>query len=509
MARCYHVVTFDPARKDVGFSVNAKSGLAQGYANRPIPNGSVHVISTGYCKGQYRSVEALIEQPPFNYAIASAGPIISQTPLRVEGTPSKQAFLGTGKPLPGHLTSNHNGGISVSGNGSLTSFISGFARASGSVQLDPGGVAKLGLRPNSAPLTLPNIDVNSYDTLSVPGVKSISTSSCSLKTIDKAYRATQDTNFTERTQLNNGYVYVKGNANFQQGLQGSGAIVVDGDLTIQGAGSVLRATDTVAILATGKVTITGDPSNTVDAATMGTGGANANYFAGLVYAGKGVDLQNLTVAGVVLTKDANSTSTLKNTNFLYCADAGNISITVPPEFTVTSPGSPEVYVGTVVGGKFVPATNPHDPAATVFVGPPPGVTDYLSFIQNNRPVDQLYPGLGPLDAFLTNALTNNGANVQLGQTSAGNQPLLSFQDPGYLEAMNVEYMANKGQVGSKAYQAAMSDMIKAMTKGGTQSYQPQTVTATPGGTFNLVLNNFLPRSSTLRLASYSLHSGKL
>ncbi len=69
----YHVVDFDPS-SSFPYSTNNQSDTATtGFGGRTVPAGHVHLVSTGFCRGQYRTLEVLLDLPPFPYAVALSG----------------------------------------------------------------------------------------------------------------------------------------------------------------------------------------------------------------------------------------------------------------------------------------------------------------------------------------------------------------------------------------------------------------------------------------------------
>jgi len=507
-SECYHQISFDSGQSQVPFSTNAQAGATSGYLGRPVPAECVHVISTGFCRGQVRTLEAIIRQPPFNFALASAGPIQSANPIRVEGIDSRQAYVqGQSKPLPGHIASNSNQGILIQAMTGLNSFISGQARAVGNVDLDPNAVVLQGKRANSSALPLPDINITSFDPLGTAGLLSITTSTSTISNLSATHRSAQSTTFSNGVQFTNGLLYVAGDATFERGLTGSGALIVDGDVTIRGAGTQLSGSDSVAILASGKVTIEGDPAQTV------TPSAHANFINGLVYGARGVDLSNLTVAGIVLTQDSQSTTKLTNTNLMYVSDAASLQINIAPSVDGGGSDVPPMFYGSIdASGNFVSMT-PGEPGGTLYVGTPPVPTGNFSWS------DQLTqaPGGQSLQDYALNTLAQNPAQVQPGRMSGPG---------GYDATMSTEHHALLADwvdhavpdangnlvpgVGGNPVPAADVSAALSAALAGTQPVTQSAWSVTnPGSTFSLDLNNFLPRSSTLKITGLCVHHQKL
>ncbi len=503
---CYHEVSFDTGQSQVPWSLNARSGSATGYGGRPVASETVHVISTGYCRGQVRTLEAIVRQPPFNYALACAGPIHSANPLRVEGIDSRQAYVqGSSKPLPGHIVSNSPQGIQVSALSGVSSYISGQARSSGSVDLDPQATVLGGKRPQAAALPLPSINVASFDPVGTPGLQSHTSATESLQTVSATHRCPQDTTFSQPVDFQSGLMYVSGNAVFEHGLSGSGALIVDGDLTIRGAGTQLVGTSSVAILASGRITIEGDPNQTV------TPTVSANFINGLVYGAKGVDLSNITVAGIVLTDDPQAASQFANTNLMYVADAASLSINIAPQVDSGSSDGPPIFYGSLdANGNFVPS-DPAQANGQLFIGIPPGagpevwqhavtnppgnqsISDFVSANLNTAYLGSLRHQAAGLDLAVPGTPANRIVHLANGPLMPANPADTHFPATGNNPPMP---------------RSQLRDEILASFSSSTSETSGWTVT-NPGSTFKLDLNNFLPRSSTLRVSALCVHSSRL
>lgn len=498
--QCYHEVSFDNAQSAIPFSINARSGSATGFAGRAVEAECVHVISTGYCRGQYRTLEAVVRQPPFNYALASAGPIRSSNPLRVEGIDSRSAYAqGTSEPLPGHIASNASEGIVIQPTAGLSSYISGQARAAGPVVMDPDATVLLGTRADSAPLDLPSIDVASFDPMGSDGLQVITTSTSDLTELTSTYRAEQATNFTGPVNFGSGLLYVTGAVTFEQGVAGSGAIIADGDVTIRGVGSQFSGTDTVAILASGKVTIEGDPNQAVNA------NANANFINGLVYGDRGVDLSNITVAGIVLTRDSSSTTQLTNTNVMYVSDAAELRIPLAPLVESGGTELPPIFYGKVnADGSFSPIDPASDStsAGTLYVGLPPGLNqESQNSVWSNQISDP--PGAQTMQDYIGTFINNNPNSVQPGQLASSGGYDMSMATPEHSQ------MSDWVSRGTLPDQATWMPVLQAMLSSAPPVAVSQWEITRPASTFVLDLNNFLPRSATLRVTGACIHNRHL
>lgn len=296
----YHVLTF---KSGTGFPRSTNniggSGPASG-DGRQVPVDCVHVYSTGVCRGQRRTIEAVIRKPPAPYGLCASGSIHSVSPLTVLGVSKASSNVNPLKPdRPGHVVSN--GEIKVDAPGSN---ITGFMKACGPVTVvGPAQVAG-GLRPNASNTVLLDIDIPALNPQSpsaaaspneggMTGVVEIIETNHGAQKMDVMYYCGHNLKFEGPVQMDNAFLYVKGNLEILGGLWGTGAIVVDGDVTITGGTSLAAANDSeVALLASGMITL--------------RQGAN-NYFRGILYSKKGLDAKNMVVIGSAIVNSNDAT----------------------------------------------------------------------------------------------------------------------------------------------------------------------------------------------------------
>lgn len=288
----YYSVTFKPGGAFAHSTNNVKGDHAQGYGGRALAEGLIHVVSTGFCRGQYRTVEALVREPDAPFGLASSAKIHSLFPLEIYGTSSTaKAEEGT-YDRPGHLVCNSNTGIQVEKGNAAPTFstrISGFAQSCGPISLDPGARVDDGVRPNASAEPIPKFDiVKDFDPQGKPGTIEIVELQHGAQELDCIYRSGHDLTFNGPVKLYDAYLYVQGSLTVHGAISGTGAIVVNGDLNVVGSVD-LDGANNLALLSTGKVTLRG-----------GSATYQSNYFQGYVYAEKGVDAQNLTVVGSLI-----------------------------------------------------------------------------------------------------------------------------------------------------------------------------------------------------------------
>jgi len=288
----YYKVTFKPGTGFPHSTNNVKGDHGVGYTGKPVAKGFIHVISTGFCRGQYRTVEAVIREPDAAFGLASSGKIHSLYPLQIYGTSTTSKAEEGLYDRPGHLVCNSPDGIVVEkGNAApnVSTRISGFAQAVGPISLDPGARVDDGVRAHASAEAIPKFDIpGEFDPAGEPGTIEIVELQHGAQELDCIYRSSHDLTFNGPVKLYDAYLYVKGNLIVHGGVSGTGALVVDGNLTVLGDVS-LDGANNVALLSTGKVTLRGTSSN-----------YQGNYFQGYVYAEGGVEAQNLTVVGSLI-----------------------------------------------------------------------------------------------------------------------------------------------------------------------------------------------------------------
>lgn len=337
------------------YSVNNHDGSQHGgYMNRTVPRGMVHAFSTGWCRGQYRTIEAVIDHPPFPYAMATSGRIDS-TPLVVKGATSDAAYAANRADAPGHIASNSAKPMAIQIHRDplhpdLVTFISGFAQSCGTIDIEEPAVVRQGIRANTRPVTLPTINVQGFDNAGQPGVAEIVPTSAGNQELDIMYHCAHDLTYTGGLTLNDAFVYVKGNLTIMGGIQGRGAIVVDGNLRVQGDTALKAGQNQVALLASGTVELQG----------------NGNYLQGMVYGGGGVRAAKITVLGNVIqnSSDPSAGVMLDHVTLINSVPAATLSFTArsSSEAAMSTGGSDRPFImgRTDKGEAFIGREPPDD-----------------------------------------------------------------------------------------------------------------------------------------------------
>lgn len=275
--QAFHVLTFSSS-SSYPHSTNAIGGSASGSLGRSVPAGHVHAVATGYCRGQYRTVEALIEHPPFPYGLSSSGAINSRTALVVKGTSGN--WRPGDEDRPGHLVSNSPGGVRIGRTAGAQTYITGFIKSVGDISVEQQATVLEGLHPNAGPVGLPDINLETFANSGEAGVIEILDSEFPAQVLDVMYHSNHSVRYNGPVEMRDAFLFSRGDVTVYGGLTGVGAIVALGDVNIFG-GADLDGSNNIAILAQGKITLAG----------------GGNFFRGILYAENGIDARKVTVVG--------------------------------------------------------------------------------------------------------------------------------------------------------------------------------------------------------------------
>ncbi len=264
------LLTFDPllaARHSIPCSTNNLAGdVAVPGWGRSVPPASSHLIGCATVGGVTRNVEILMQMPAFPYAVAAGGSLRSNGDLLVgsvpAGTDPTTLDLRFEEELgPGNLLSNAPGSSSlVLGPNSR---VTGDLRAGGEVLVDPRGSRVGGqVKQNLAPVSLPRLDVRSYDPVAQgrSQVRHLAMDELSDPALIGFVRRQGDLRIRDGLALDNGVLFVDGDLRIDGGAHGVGAIFVTGDTVLHG-GSSLASDNQVALVSGGDVRIVGGPNS--------------------------------------------------------------------------------------------------------------------------------------------------------------------------------------------------------------------------------------------------------
>lgn len=296
-------LTFDENRAHelgLAYSTNnlGEDTTAVGGSGDAVPPGSVHLVSIGECGGVSRTVEAVLRVPPYPWAVASGGKVETRNGVLIGAIPpdfDTTGRLPTRDELrPADLLANSKETDAVQ--------LGEDSTVLGDVET-PGQVSFLGSRQKSVvegeirmgvrPVDLPEVSAKDFD----PQLKgqefySLGDSSSNSLSLTGVNRRDGDLAVNGELNLDSALLYVDGNLSVSGGVKGSGVLVVTGDADIQ-CGLTVDAATEMAVLAGGKVALKGS-------------GPASSTVKGAFYAGKGLEVDEMTLMGSLLTGRAAS-----------------------------------------------------------------------------------------------------------------------------------------------------------------------------------------------------------
>ncbi|MEW6277588.1 MAG: hypothetical protein AB1758_03115 [Candidatus Eremiobacterota bacterium] len=296
-----------------GGSVTAPDGQV-------VPLQSVRLVAVGRSRGTECQVEAVLHLPPFPYAAATDGAMVSQGRLDVGAVDADTA---PGTPVdqlkPAKILSNAPG-LSISLGPDST--INGDLLAGGSIQLD-GGTRLLGQQyPNQTPRKLPRFRLQDYDPGAAAG--SLPTTGGA---ITGAIRRTGDVTVTGSLNLQGALVYVEGSLEVTGSVSGSGILVTTGGLKVDGQ-TAMQASDKVALLSGGRIELLGQDRST-------------SRLRGVVYTEGGLTARQLRLEGALVANKGDQAEgvpvSLDDAMLLRDPGATRVEVSLsspPPQVTV-------------------------------------------------------------------------------------------------------------------------------------------------------------------------------
>ncbi|MCA9794332.1 MAG: hypothetical protein KC910_21140, partial [Candidatus Eremiobacteraeota bacterium] len=192
---------------------------------------------------------------------------------------------------PGHLASNSTAGaaaVRLTGNNRLK----GNLRSASGADIGADTVVEGELLLHSPAVEIPTINLGAYrPDLSDPSVNQGLTSLERDLHLDRtAFFQGERMTVVNGLTLDGGVLFVDGDLNIEGGISGKGAVVVTGDLSVHGSGS-LASDNVAAILAGGFLEVEGTPG----------GQAKDAVVEGLLYSGKRISANNVTLVGTLLS----------------------------------------------------------------------------------------------------------------------------------------------------------------------------------------------------------------
>lgn len=520
----FHVISFQKGGP-WPYSSNCLGSGGTGYGGRSLPVGSVHVLSVGYHKGQYVTLEVLLQHPPFPYGLACDGPVRSLSALVVQGTTGVRSGGVLELDRPGHVASNAavSQAVDIAGDETL---ITGFIQTPGTIKISPQAVVRGGLKPGSEPLELPKINFANFSQVATEGVKVLDPEFFERQHLNTLYYSARDLSFQGGITFEKGLVRCTGNVLVKNGVDGEGAIISDGDVTIQG-GASLTGSNKVAIVARGKITLQGGDSN----------------FQGLVYSEAGVEADHVTIVGnTVVNVPEGSTASgeaLMKERVRVVADSSVGKWTL----SVARPGAAQ-YQSQPGRFPIKPSTSTSNdgtfyfPVAPVGLGPPyyppennQDVSLYLDAARDgfwaavsdpngppisiNRDGDPIEAGAsGVLDMYAWMGYVAADARPKAIELKDARDALAANpDDPALqarvnslqsdLDAIHDQFVSVEGQARG-AFMAFFNDHTR--TDGSAELPPPDA--SDPPARFDFDLNTFMPPSDSYRITFWQLRQGR-
>lgn len=302
-----------------------------------LPN-SCHLVAVGTCRNARYVAEANVAFPPYPYALASSGPVISEGVLEVLGVDSFADAADGVSPSErreGHIVSNSSDASAV--RLSSQAKVSGDVRAVGGVEL--GGATVEGqVKTGQQAADLPSLDIASYDPRRFDDSYNLelSPSDAESRGVLEAslLRVRVDThgntlNLNHGVKLDDGMLFVDGDVVIRGGVTGKGAIVATGKVTIYGA-SALEG-DSTAVVSGGGVVLDGQ-------------GLGVSKFQGLVATEGDFEADSTSIVGAYLaagrdpvTQIGTSKMKLRDVHAVQVPEANEMDLTVHVELRKVIP----------------------------------------------------------------------------------------------------------------------------------------------------------------------------
>jgi hypothetical protein len=238
-------------------------------------------------------VDSALILPYYSIAVGTTGSLQASGGLTVGGYPSMPdlSTLDPSKLLPADMASNSTAAKAVVLEG--PSLITGDVRAEGGIILDPAGGSQVkgSVCADAAPAALPSVQPSQFD----PGRDSFAPQALvATPTVPAPMRMQGPVTVKGPLQLDDGLLYVDGDVSVPAGIQGIGAVVATGNITVQGS-SNLKSSDQVALVAGHDVNISGGTFQGLIYAGHAMAASHVNLFGSFVSGnnGLGLDAVNL------------------------------------------------------------------------------------------------------------------------------------------------------------------------------------------------------------------------
>ena len=316
-------------RLGIPFSSNNLKGqrAQRGSLNQSVAAASAHIVAVGRSGGQSRRLEVVLAVPPFPFAVASSGPIRARGGVEIAGLLSLPVAGGVDTVALGEadLVSNDTSHEAIYlGAGTR---IRGSVQAVGHIAQDPHHVEVSGaIKSQAEHENIPHQDFSQYDPL-VVGLDYNAIEVDELAGSDNHLSGRRRKAGSLRVQdglvLDGALLFVDGDLHIRGGLRGKGAVVVTGNVTLEGQ-SQFESGHAVAVLAGGDARIRGS-------------GPQGSFFQGLVYTEGLFEADRVTLVGSLIANDERNRSPveLNETRMLLSPNP-----TVRVELPQAGPASP-------------------------------------------------------------------------------------------------------------------------------------------------------------------------
>ena len=260
-----------------------------------IPREALYLVGYGVCGNVTRRVEAVVYLPRFPYSVACQGPFRGSE-LLIAGVEKGKRVIAGQSVAPEDLKAGHLASNSTLGDQAVA--LTGDNRVKGNVQsvsgasLGPNTIVEGSVILGAREVQLPTLDLESYrPTLDDPSLqRGLTSLERNLHLNETAYFQGSQMTVLDGLTLDGGVLFVDGDLSVHGGVHGKGALIVTGEVRVNGSGSV--ATDNVvALLVGGDVRLRGSGQEPKD-----------SVFEGLLYSEGHIDASNLTLVGTLISR---------------------------------------------------------------------------------------------------------------------------------------------------------------------------------------------------------------
>lgn len=266
-----------------------------GWRGQSVPPYSVQLVGVGNCHGVEVRVNAVFRQSGFPYAVASQGPFWSSGGTRITGSldPTLEA--------PADLACNAPAQDAVQLG--CSSWVAGDIHSSGGILLGSDTTVRGQTLPYSAPVKLPDIDLNRYDPVLTGAPYQNLPVLLGSEVLSGECRCSTDLEVSGDLTLHGATLFVNGNLRIHGRLEGEGLVVVTGNTQVEGS-TTLDTSSTAVLLGGGDISLKGL-------------GADSSSFRGLVYAKGGFNADQISVIGTFISLGADKKTVLNNAQVVY------------------------------------------------------------------------------------------------------------------------------------------------------------------------------------------------